>query len=82
MKKYDRYKQAVRRELRRHSEHRVVLQIESFDEPLYAKVVSEHEYHLSHYTLTELKRRVHPHNGRAYCVQTWVRDCKPIIIQL
>lgn len=82
MKKYDRYKQAVRRELRRHSESKVVLQLEAFDEPLYAKVVSEHEYRLAHYTLTDLKLRVHPYNGRTYCVQTWTRDAQPIVIQL
>ena len=82
MKKYYRYKQAARRELRRHSEHKVVLQLEAFDELLYAKVVSEHEYRMAHYTLADLKLRVHPHNGRTYCVQTWTRDPKPIVLQL
>lgn len=82
MKKYDRYKRAVRRELRRHSESKVVLQIESFDELMYAKLTHERDYRVAHYTMTDIKLRIHPHNGLAYCVQTWTRSPRPIIIQL
>lgn len=80
--KYARYKQAVRRELRRHTESKVVLQLESFDELMYARVTQERDYYLAHYVLTDIKMRVHPHNGLAYCVQTWTRSPRPIIIQL
>lgn len=79
--KYERYKAAVRRELRKHSEHKVILRVENFDELLHAKIVKERDYDIAHYTLMDMKPRVYPHNGYGYCFQTWMRNPKPIVIK-